>query len=377
VNHTLVAIAFWVAAGVIAYVYLGYPLLLAAWAHIGRLGGVTPAPNALPRVSIVLAARNEADRLEARLDNLLSLDYPPGLREVIVVSDGSTDGTADIIDRYGAAIRSVFLPAAGKASALNSGVAAARHEVLVFADARQAFASDALRRLVEPLADPRVAGVSGELVIVDAEAPRDRADKAESAVAEGVGLYWRYEKWLRQRESEVGSTLGATGAIWALRRSAWRPLPPETLLDDVLAPMRAVLAGSRVVFAPGAKAYDRGSPDALTEHRRKVRTLAGNYQLLRLEPRLLLPFANPVWLQFVSHKLGRLVVPYALAVLAWASAVLARDGLVYASALVGQVAFYILAAHGAIAELGDPADRPRRRRSAPAGRKELVNAQGD
>ena len=110
----------------------------------------------------------------------------------------------------------------------------------------------ALRGLVAPLADPRVGGVSGELLIDDGEDPAG-AD-GDSPVAEGVGLYWRYEKWLRQRESDVRSTLGATGAIYALRRSAWRPLPPGTLLDDVLAPMRAVLQGCRVVFTPAARA---------------------------------------------------------------------------------------------------------------------------
>jgi poly-beta-1,6-N-acetyl-D-glucosamine synthase len=338
---------FWIAAAIVLYVYAGYPALLAAWTRLrGRPWRADAAPR-LPPVSIILAARNEGPQLAGRLDNLLALDYPRQLREIVVVSDGSDDATPRVLGAYSTTVRAIEVPRAGKAAALNAGVAAARHEILVFTDARQRFALDALRHLVEPFADPGVAGVTGELLIDD-----DAARAGESTVAEGVGLYWRYEKWLRQRESEVGSTLGATGAIWALRRAAWRPLPPGTLLDDVLAPMRAVLDGCRVVFAPRARAYDRSSPDAATERRRKIRTLAGNYQLLRLEPRLLLPVVNPVWLQFVSHKLGRLVVPYALAALLVSSAVLAPTGAVYGAALTLQVFFYVLAAHGAVIALG-------------------------
>jgi hypothetical protein len=156
--------------------------------------------------------------------------------------------------------------------------------------------------------------------------------------------------------------LGATGAIYALRRALWCPLPDGTLLDDVLAPMRAVLEGYRVVFAPAARAYDRSSSDAETERRRKVRTLGGNYQLLWLEPRLLLPFVNPVWVQFVSHKLGRLLVPYALMALLLSNTALASKHIFYGITLTLQVAFYVLAAHGAAIALAESA-----RRARPAG----------
>src|SRR5436305_601320 len=128
----------------------------------------------------------------------------------------------------------------------------------------------------------------------------------ESTITDGVGLYWRYEKQIRRDESATGSVVGATGAIYAMRRSLWQPLPDDTILDDVLTPMRCVMAGYRVVFEERACAFDRTAPDANTEGRRKLRTLAGNYQLLWLEPRLLLPWCNPAWLQFVSHKVGRL-----------------------------------------------------------------------
>ena len=170
--------------------------------------------------------------------------------------------------------------------------------------------------------------------------PRLRASTrrrhAASEIGEGVGLYWRYEKWIRRRESRVWSTLGATGAIYAMRRALWRPLPPATLLDDVLAPMRAVLAGYRIVFDERAIAFDRGSADAASEARRKTRTLAGNYQILALEPRLLLPVVNPVWMQYLSHKVGRLIVPWALIALLGDRAFpcAPSGGLVYIAALV-------------------------------------------
>ena len=213
----------------------------------------------------------------------------------------------------------MFLPPGGKARALNAGVAAARHEVLIFTDARQAFADDALRALVAPLADPQVGGVSGELLL-DSE-----SGAGDSTIGEGVGAYWRYEKWLRRHESLIGSIVGSTGAIHALRRSSWLALPDDTILDDVLAPMRTVLSGARVIFEGSARAYDRTATTADAEFRRKTRTLAGNYQLLMLEPRVLLPVINPVWFQFVSHKLGRLIVPYALIALLVSSAALALD----------------------------------------------------
>jgi poly-beta-1,6-N-acetyl-D-glucosamine synthase len=340
-------LAFWTAFLVVAYVYAGYPGLLAIWARIAPK--TVRAAAATPAVSIVVAARNEAATLEARLENLLALDYPSDRVQIIVVSDGSTDRTPDILRAHAERVDAVFVPAGGKALALNAGVAAATHGIVVFTDTRQAFAPDALRALVAPFADPKVGGVTGELLLdcesVAGTPPRSPA--AGKSIGEGVGVYWRYEKWLRHKESLVGSTVGATGAIYALRRDHWRPLPAETILDDVLAPMRAVLGGSRVVFERTARAYDRAA-GADVEFRRKTRTLAGNYQLLALEPRLLLPVVNPVWWQFVSHKVGRLVVPWALAVMVVSSAVLAPASALYALAFAGQLAFYALALYGAV-----------------------------
>ena len=367
---------FWISCAIIAYVYAGYPALLMVWARVSRRAVITAAPSSatpstgMPAVSIVIAARNEGPRLARRIDNLMQLEHS-GDRQIVVVSDGSTDDTLDVLARYGAAVDIVAVEAGGKAVALNAGVAHARHEIIVFADARQVFAHDALVELTAPFRDPRVGAVTGELLL-DCEARgqrrvdrrtgsgnpppatkpnrragADRRRTAESTIADGVGLYWRYEKQIRRCESAVGSTLGATGAIYALRRSLWVPLPPETILDDVLAPMRAVLAGYRIVFNERARAFDSASPDADAEIARKIRTLAGNFQILKLEPRLLLPWTNPVWFQYVSHKLGRLVVPYAMLALIASSMALADRSLVYAAALAAQCVFYLLAGYGA------------------------------
>jgi len=340
---------FWLSALSIAYVYVGYPALVAAWSRLRARKPLTTGAEvrAFPAISIVIAARNEAARLRARLENLLSLDYP-GDRQIIVVSDGSTDATSDVVAEFPGQVDLVWIPPSGKASALNAGVSCAMHDVLVFADARQTFAPGAIRELVAPLADAEIGGVSGELLL-DSEV-MNRASNVESPVAEGIGTYWRFEKWVRRQESAIASTVGVTGAIYALRRSLWRPLPPETILDDVLAPMRAVLAGRRVVFTDRAIAFDRAASTADDESRRKTRTLAGNVQLLWLEPRLLVPFVNPVWLQFWSHKIGRLAMPYALLALMASSIALASQHPVYALALAAQCAFYLLAGYGACLE---------------------------
>jgi biofilm PGA synthesis N-glycosyltransferase PgaC len=387
------AMVFWLSATLIAYVYVGYPLLLYLWALVRpRRGGsrsagcpTTPSnPQSAIRnpqsgISIIIAARNEGARLAARLENLLAVDAPAASRQIIVASDGSTDDTVEVLARYAPAVEAVVLPPGGKATALNAAVERARFEILVFADARQVFAPDALQALVEPFSDPAIGGVSGELLL-DAESElfanrrtasadrrsgqrafQPRASSIErrqvqrrairSTMTDGVGMYWRYEKHLRRLESAVGSTVGATGAIYAIRRSLWRPLPPDTILDDVLTPMWIVLGGHRVVFNERARAFDRVPIDADAEGRRKVRTLAGNYQILALEPRLLLPWRNPIWLQYFSHKLGRLAVPYAMLAL-FASSILMADGhALYQLALAVQVAFYLLAGYGAVVEL--------------------------
>lgn len=297
-------IIFWACAGFVAYPYLVYPLVLAALARLcGR--PVRRAPGTVRSVSFVVCAHNEERAMDRRLTELCELIAASGVEgEVILVSDGSTDGTAALARAHTKAqVRVVELPErVGKAVALSQGAALASGEVLVFADVRQAWAPDALRLLLENFADPQIGAVSGDLVLRDAD-----------GALRGVSLYWRYEKLLRRLSSRLGSMVGATGAISAVRRELFRPIPAGTLLDDVWWPLEVVVQGRRVVHDERAVAYDRLPDRARDELRRKVRTLAGNFQLVARMPKALLPWRNPVALQLVSHKLLRLAVPWALA----------------------------------------------------------------
>jgi cellulose synthase/poly-beta-1,6-N-acetylglucosamine synthase-like glycosyltransferase len=289
-------------------------------------------------VSIVLAVRNEAKHLTAKLRNLSALNYPGNRLEVIVVSDGSTDGTNRILESWENSRRqAIFLPEhCGKATALNHGIAKANGEIVVFTDARQTIAPDGFKNLLANFADPSVGCVSGELMI---------AENPNALTAEGVGVYWRLEKNIRYWEGLVGSSVGATGAFYAVRNHLLSPLPKETILDDVYIPLQVVRQGQRVVFERLALASDDFVPSPKQEFRRKVRTLVGNYQLLQLAP-WVVTRSNPVRFQFVCHKLLRLVVPFALLGLL-VSTVWLRKG-IYECALGLQIVFYVLASLSAL-----------------------------
>jgi cellulose synthase/poly-beta-1,6-N-acetylglucosamine synthase-like glycosyltransferase len=218
-------------------------------------------------------------------------------------------------------------------------------EIVVFADIRQTFDRQALRELAANFADHRVGAASGELLLLDESDQEAKTD---------VGLYWRYEKALRRMESEIHSVAGATGAIYAIRRELFEELPEDTLVDDVLTPLRIVLKGKRAVFDPAARAYDAVSCCSQAEYGRKVRTLAGNYQLIAQLPALLLPWRNPILLQFLSHKLGRLLVPYALAGLLISNVFML--GGFYSVTFSLQAAWYLLAAAGFVISQRQPSE---------------------
>jgi cellulose synthase/poly-beta-1,6-N-acetylglucosamine synthase-like glycosyltransferase len=332
---------FWVCAACLVYVYALYPLGLAV---LARLRGRPVAREAgfTDSVSIILAAHNEEKLLDRRLTELTSGLAASGVRgELILVSDGSADATAAVARGHApGVVRVLELPRnVGKAAALTAGCAAARHAILVFGDVRQSWAPDALNRLLENFADPTVGAVSGDLVV-----------ESTPGVLAGVGLYWRFEKWLRRRESRLYSLVGSTGAISAVRRELFRPIPPGTILDDMYWPLGVVRQGFRVVHDTRARAFDRLPGDVGAEFRRKVRTLTGNYQLVARQPGLLLPWRNPVCFQLVSHKLLRLAVPWALLGLLGTSAVL--PGPWYRAAFGAQVAFYGLGLLGLLTRAG-------------------------
>lgn len=285
------------------HTYLGYPLMLVLWGV--KKSRPLVRTYCTPRVTIVIAAWNEGRNIAARIENCLQQVYPHEMLDIVVVSDGSTDETSSIVKSF--ASRGVSLieleTRMGKAVALNVGVAAAHGEIVVFADARQSFSPTAVRELVANFSDSSVGVVSGELIL---------ESNGAGPATEGVGLYWTIEKWIRQKEATIDSIVGATGAIYAIRRDLFEALPPGTILDDLLTPMRIAMRGFRVVFEGRALAFDRIANDYSSEFRRKVRTLAGNYQAISVCPQLIKPWANRLFLQFVSHKVLRLIAPMAL-----------------------------------------------------------------
>ncbi len=285
-----------------------------------------------------MVVRNEADVLEPKLQNLMELNYPEDLREVIVVSDGSTDATNQILSAWSknsgpknSNIRTILRhDSRGKAAGLNDAIEVAKGEVIVFTDARQQIESDAIRFLAENFADPEVGCASGELML---------GDPGSGESVKGMGLYWRIEKSIREMESDSGSVVGATGALYAVRRSLISTIPPETILDDVYIPMNVARQNFRVIFDSRAIAWDVPSLGVGREFTRKIRTLSGNYQLVQLAP-WLLTRSNPLRFEFISHKLLRLAAPFALAVTLVSPVFLA--GPIYRIALILQLGFYTL-----------------------------------
>jgi biofilm PGA synthesis N-glycosyltransferase PgaC len=324
-----VIVVFIAASLFVVYVLFGYPVLL--WI-LNHSRGTRPVRKELQplTVSVLLPVRNGERWVRQKLESIIALDYPRELVEIIVVSDGSTDGSAAIAGEFAAfGVRLTQIPASGKAVALNTALQQATGEILLYTDVRQRLAPDSLRHLVACFADPKVGVVSGELVILEGETLEESS----------VGLYWKYEKWIRKGQSAMDSILGATGAIYAVRRSLAGPLPPGTLLDDVHQPLAAFFQGYRVILDEAAKAYD--FPTSLhSEFHRKVRTQAGMYQIIRRYPGLL-GFRNRMWIHFVSHKLGRMLMPVALIAIFISAFWL--PGPWAPVAVIAQIGFYALA----------------------------------
>jgi cellulose synthase/poly-beta-1,6-N-acetylglucosamine synthase-like glycosyltransferase len=307
-----IEVIFWMCIAALAWTWMGYPFFMTARAALARPdqgasggGGHRRHPSAadLPAVTLILAVRNGAAELEQRVANLLEQDYPQERLDVIIACNGCTDLTEQVAARLASQSERVSVVVSpgqhGKAGALNAAAAEARGELLAFADLRQRFDPRAIAELVLGLSDPRTGCVTGRLVV----------GSASAGMVRGVGRYWELETRLRMAESQSGSLVGVSGAIYAIRRELFRPLPPGLILDDVYLPMTAARAGFRVGMIPSAVAYDRPSPDGAAEYRRRVRTLVGNLELIRVMPGLLSPAGNPVFVRFVSHKLLRVLTP--------------------------------------------------------------------
>ena len=325
----------------LAYTYFGYPLLLGL---LARLFPWRPRPDPTwePTVSMCVAAYNAEAHIEAKLQSLVGQAYPADKVEILVYSDGSTDRTESIAAAWAQRDPRVHLirgeTRQGKPTALNRMREQATGEVLVITDARQPVDSGALRALLSLLAAPDVGCVTGNLVL----------DGAESS-----GVYWRYENWIRKQESQFSSLVGVTGALAALRRRDMGPLPLDLLLDDMWIAMQTRMRRARVLLAEGAIVHDLAFSDD-REFGRKARSLTGNYQLFSRMPRLLLPLVNPSWFETISHKITRLLCPWAMLALLLACPAGAAgpmsQKLTTATLrwlLLVQVAFYALAALGA------------------------------
>jgi poly-beta-1,6-N-acetyl-D-glucosamine synthase len=330
--------AFWFAACLLIYTYAGYPLLMY---FRSRLQPRTQRQGAiLPTVSIILAVHNGAALLRQKVAHLLSLDYPQDRMEIEIVSDGSTDGTDIILEEFqNPHVKCFRCPEhSGKAAALNIGMKNATGEILVFLDIRPWIENDALKLLISNFDDPRVGCVAGELVL---------GGDGHNAGAKAVGgMYWRYEQWIRNCEARVDSPLGVYGGFYAIRRGLASALPEGTILDDMLQPLSVIRQGYRSVLDPRSRVYDIWPKSLRGEFHRKVRTLAGNFQLLQLAP-WLLSRQNRLRFELISHKLMRLLVPILLLLLLTSSALLATHSMLYMGALAGQTFFYVLAALGA------------------------------
>jgi cellulose synthase/poly-beta-1,6-N-acetylglucosamine synthase-like glycosyltransferase len=328
-----VKILFWLSMTGIFYTYAGYPAIM--W----LLACIRPrrwtADSILPSVSIVLAVHDGAALIERKIDHLLQLDYPK-IEEIIIVSDGSGDGTADILARQThSRLTSIIIGEhCGKAVAVNASMAKAKADIILFVDIRPEIAPGAIELLVSNFADPTVGCVAGELILRN-----DNHDPACSVVG---SVYWRYEKWIRTNESISGSPVGVYGGFYAIRRELAVPQPAGMILDDMFEPLSIIRKGYRSVIDSRACVYDTWPRKIEDEFHRKVRTLAGNFQLFHLAPWTLTP-QNPAIFRLVSHKGMRLVVPYLLAFLLLSSLALTSSSFFYAAIAVFQIVGWMLA----------------------------------
>jgi cellulose synthase/poly-beta-1,6-N-acetylglucosamine synthase-like glycosyltransferase len=330
---------FWLSVGILLYTYGGYPLLLIVLGSFKQLKSdlrfglarrtrrVSRKPSDPPRVSIVFAAHNEGAVITQKLLNCARLDYPAELLEILVGCDGCTDATAALARLAAPPNASVFeFDRCGKPAVLNKLLPRARGEIVVFCDANTEFEPDAVHALVRHFKRPDIGCVCGELRL------RSRAGHAT-----GEQIYWRFETLLKFLESRLNMLVGANGAVFAIRRSLFVPIPPDGIVEDFLIAMNVRAAGYRVVYEPEAIAWEEVAPNARHEFRRRVRIGAGNFHALRHTWRMLNPVAGGVALAFWSHKVCRWLVPLFLAAAQISAAMLAGEPVYAVAAVVGGV----------------------------------------
>jgi len=330
---------FWLATATLAATYVGMPLLTILRGRLLRRPILTA--DITPPVSVIIAAHNEVAVIGDRIENLLALDYPSDALEIVIASDGSTDGTDAVVARYaGRGVRLVAPGRVGKGAALEAAVAASTGDILVFSDANSQYAPDAVRALVRPFADPDVGGVAGNQVYLPKGATE--ADATEL----GERGYWDFDRLLKRAQSAAGSVTSGTGAIYAIRREHFGPIP-EGITDDMLDTMRVVDDGRRLVFAEDATAFEPVAPSGELEFRRKVRIMTRSFRCLLLMRGLFDPRRTGWYaVQLFWHKVMLRTAALPLIALAVVSPALWGHGPIYQLATVGQALCYGLAAAG-------------------------------
>ena len=331
-----IVLLLWGSVAMIAYIFVGYPLAIWGLSKFFSMSRNTSIDiNYQPTVDVILIVRNVEDIIRKKIENLLALNYSSNKLNIIIVSDQSTDNTCNLI-RSIESERITLIEnntKSSKSACLNQSIKSSKAEILFLTDARQEIEKDCIKYLVQHFSNNEIGAVSGELVFIDPET---------NDVSKSMDAYWKYEKFIRSNESKIASVPGVTGAVYALRRQYFKPIPNETLLDDVLIPMNLVLEGKKVLFDSRAIAYDIPSDDLEREKIRKIRTLAGNWQLLEFKPSLLLPIKNPIWLQFISHKILRLLSPFLLLMI-FISSYMLKNNFFYSVLFFCQLAFYSVA----------------------------------
>jgi cellulose synthase/poly-beta-1,6-N-acetylglucosamine synthase-like glycosyltransferase len=332
-------IIFWIAVILIFYTYVGFPLGVVLrglfWGRPYKHDELTTAPY----VSIVISAFNEVRSIGAKLDNILSMDYPRECLEIIIASDGSTDGTDAIVEQYQEyGVKLISLPRVGKAAALNAAVNAASGEILVFSDANSMYKTDAIKQLVRPFGDPKVGGVAGNQVY--------KTEASGESSIDGERAYWNFDRMLKQFQGKSGNTLAATGAIYAIRKSLFEPIP-DGVSDDLFTSTGVIVRRYRLVFAPEAIAYEPVSATSQVEFGRKVRVIIRSWKAFAFRKELLNPFRYGFYaIQLFSHKILRYLVVFPLLTLFLVSPFLWKAGFLYQMATIAQVMFYICAVLG-------------------------------
>jgi cellulose synthase/poly-beta-1,6-N-acetylglucosamine synthase-like glycosyltransferase len=333
---TISAALFWCAVGLLVYTYVGYPLLLAAVAVFRRRERPSPG-SYCPKLSVLIAARNEESSIARKLAETLALDYPADRLEIVVVSDGSTDRTDEIVEACAdPRVRLIRVDAhLGKTFAQNVGVKQCSGDVIVFSDATARYDKSALKYLAAWYRDPAVGAVSGRYEYVD--------ETRKSPTGAGSIVGWNYENAIKELQSRVGTLTGCSGCIYSVRRSAYEPLDPN-LCSDLVEPLRVVRAGLRVVFEGRAVAHEETTRSNRQEFTMRVRVATRGMRGVASVPELL-NFATHGWVAFqlLSHKILRWMVPIWLGVLVATSAALSSRPF-YAMVFGAQVAFYVFVA---------------------------------